>query len=339
MQRILIVAPNWIGDSLLAQPLLVRLQQRYPAASIDALAPAWTSAVLQRMPQLRQVISTPFVHGPLQLRQRWQLARQLRQNDYQLAVVLPNSLKAALLPWFVGIPQRSGFVGESRYGLINRLHRLDKQALPLMAERYAQLAEDPGNPPQRPLGAGQLRVDLANRASQLQRLGLQLDKPVSVFCPGAEFGPAKRWPSAHFATLAQQLVGEGRQVWLLGGPGDQAIGEAIVQASQGAAINLCGRTDLASAIDLISLADQVVSNDSGLMHVAAALGRPQVALYGSSSAAHTPPLNPAAQLLMPEGLACSPCFARVCPLGHFRCMTELTPASVRQALRQLATPQ
>ena len=181
------------------------------------------------------------MHGRLQLRQRWQLARQLRQSDYQLAVVLPNSLKAALLPWFAGIPQRTGFVGESRYGLINRLHRLDKQALPLMAERYAQLAEDPGNPPQRPLGAGQLRVDLANRTSLLQRLGLQLGKPVSVFCPGAEFGPAKRWPSAHFATLAQQLVDQGRQVWLLGGPGDQAIGEAIVQASRGAAINLCGR--------------------------------------------------------------------------------------------------
>jgi heptosyltransferase-2 len=231
IQRILIVAPNWIGDSLLAQPLLARLQQRYPAASIDALAPAWTSAVLQRMPQLRQVISTPFVHGPLQLRQRWQLARQLRQNDYQLAVVLPNSLKAALLPWFAGIPQRAGFVGESRYGLINRLHRLDKQALPLMAERYAQLAEDPDNAPQRPLRAVQLRVDLANRASQLQRLGLQLDKPVSVFCPGAEFGPAKRWPAERFAAAMAAVAKDHSAEWIIFGvAGDAPAAAAIAEA-------------------------------------------------------------------------------------------------------------
>jgi heptosyltransferase-2 len=337
MQRILIVAPNWIGDSLLAQPLLARLQQRYPAASIDALAPAWTSAVLQRMPQLRQVISTPFVHGPLQLRQRWQLARQLRQNDYQLAVVLPNSLKAALLPWFAGIPQRAGFVGESRYGLINRLHRLDKQALPLMAERYAQLAEDPGNPPQRPLGAGQLRVDLANRASQLQRLGLQLDKPVSVFCPGAEYGPAKRWPARHFAGLAALLD---QPVLLLGSGKEQALCEEIVALAPGAQlINLAGKTSLDQAIGLIAAARAVVSNDSGLMHVAAGLGVAQVAVFGSSSPEHTPPLSERAQVLWLKRdpsyqppLDCAPCFERECPLGHTRCLVDILPQRVSQAL-------
>jgi heptosyltransferase-2 len=280
------------------------------------------------MPEVDEVIETPFRHGDLKLSARWRLGRALREPRYLEAIVLPNTFKSALIPFFADIPLRVGFVGESRFGLLNILHKLNEGATPLMAERYAQLAEKPGEPVSRPLAKPSLSVDVANLLITMSRLGLDRSAPVAVFCPGAEYGPAKRWPPEHFARLARYLAAGGTAVWIIGSEGDRSIGEQIAQASEGTAINLCGKTDLASAIDLMSAADLVVSNDSGLMHVAAALGKPLVALYGSSSPAHTPPLAESARIARMEGLACSPCYQRECPLGHFRCMNELTPERV-----------
>ena len=325
--KILIVAPNWIGDALLAQPLFARLRQKHAGATIDALAPPWTAPVLRRMPEIAEVIDAPFGHGELKLGARWTLARSLRGRTYDQAIVLSNTLKSALIPFFAGIPVRSGFVGELRHGLLNRVHRLDEKALPLMAERYAQLAEEPGSPPARPLAQVGLRVDPANLAAALEHLDLSRAKPVVAFCPGAEYGPAKRWPARYFADLATKLTVKGRAIWLFGSGKDEEIGEEIVRLSGGAVVNLCGKTDLASAIDLLSLAEVVVSNDSGLMHVAAAVGRRVVALYGSSSPEHTPPLARTFRIVR-TGIDCSPCYARECPLGHFKCMLELTPERV-----------
>ena len=325
MRKILIVAPNWIGDCLLAQPLLARLKTRRPGVVIDALAPGWTAPVLRRMPEIGEVIDAPFGHGELGLGGRWRLAGTLRERSYDEAIVLPNTLKSALIPFLAGIPVRTGYTGELRYGLLNRVHRLDEKALPLMAERYAKLAEEPGAPPLRPLADVRLRVDEANLTQTMTRLGLTRPKSMVAFCPGAEYGPAKRWPARYFAELASKLSEQGRAVWLFGSDKDREIGEEIARA--GAAINLCGKTDLASAIDLVSLAEVVVSNDSGLMHVAAAVGRPVVALYGSSSPEHTPPLSRISRVVR-TGIECSPCYARECPLGHFRCMIDLDPERV-----------
>lgn len=328
--RFLIVAPNWIGDALLAQPLLARLHRRLPGLIIDVLAPPWTAPVLARMPEVSEIIHAPFAHGELKLKERWRLGRSLRERGYREAIVLPNSFKSALIPFFADIHLRAGFVGESRYGLLNVLHKLDREDLPLMAERYAQLAEMPGEAVVRPLEAVRLRVDEANQLITMARLGLTRGQPIVVFCPGAEYGPAKRWPAAHFAALARLLAARGMQVWLIGSAKDEPVGAEIARLSEGAARNLCGRTDLAAAIDLIAAADLVVSNDSGLMHVAAATGRPLVAIYGSSDSRHTPPLAPPQQARLVElaGLACRPCFKRVCPLGHFRCMNDITPEQV-----------
>lgn len=330
MNRILVVAPSWIGDTLLAQPLFARLREKHPDACIDALAPAWTAPVLSRMPEIAEVIASPFAHGELRLADRYRLGRQLRARGYDAAVVLPNTIKSALVPWFARIPVRIGYVGESRYGLINRRQRLDRKALPLMAERYALLAEAPGEPVRRPLLPARLAVNETNRDAAVKALGLDLGRPVAVFCPGAEYGPAKRWPVRHFAALARKLAADGYAIWLIGSPKERAIGAEIAQLSDGAATDLCGRMDLGSAIDLMSLARGVVANDSGLMHVAAALARPLVALYGSSSADHTPPLSsPAAPARIAKiDIACSPCFKRECPLGHFRCMNDLAPERV-----------
>jgi heptosyltransferase-2 len=284
------------------------------------------------MAEIDAVLEVNFGHGELRLATRWSLARALRQRPYDEAIVLPNTLKSALIPFFAGIPLRTGFAGELRYGLLNRVHRLDEKALPLMAERYAQLAEEPGSPPSRPLAEVGLRVDQANLAAALKLLGLSRSKPVVAFCPGAEYGPAKRWPARYFAELAAKLAVRDRAVWLFGSAKDAEIGEEIVRLTAGAAVNLCGKTDLASAIDLLSLVEVVVSNDSGLMHVAAAVGRPVIALYGSSSPEHTPPLSRTHRIVR-TGIDCSPCYARECPLGHFKCMNELAPERVLQEIR------
>ncbi len=336
MPKILVVAPNWIGDALLAQPLFARLRKKLPGVLIDALAPGWTAPVLKRMPELNEVIDSPFGHGELKLRARWRLGRALRERSYDEAIVLPNTFKSALIPFFAEIPLRAGFVGESRYGLLNLVHKLDEKRLPLMAERYAQLAEKPGVPPARPLPEVRLSIDRANLLITLSRLGLSRAKPIAAFCPGAEYGPSKRWPVRHFAALARKLAAQGYAVWLFGSEKDRGIGEEIVASSEGAAANLCGRTDLASAIDLLSLAEAVVSNDSGLMHVAAGVGRPVVALYGSSSPEHTPPLSASARVVR-TGIECSPCYARECPLGHFKCMNELAPERVLEEIAAVET--
>ena len=327
MFKILIVAPSWVGDAVLAQPMFKRLHERHGSLTLDVLATPWTRALFARMPEINASIESPFGHGELALRGRYALGRSLAARGYDQAIVLPNSWKSALIPCVAGIPLRTGFVGEVRWGLLNDARRLDKHALPLMVERFALLAEVPGDAVKRPLAAAQLEVDHAQRAATLRQLGLAPRRPVAALCPGAEYGPAKRWPPEYYAELAQKLAAAGCEVWLVGGAQDAAIGDAIAQAAGSDCINLCGRSTLAEAIDLLSCAALIVSNDSGLMHIAAALGKPLTAIYGSSSPAFTPPLSARAQIVKLD-LACSPCFRRECPLGHFNCMRQLTPQQV-----------
>jgi heptosyltransferase II len=333
MKRILIITPSWIGDTVAAQPLFMRLRERYPQARIDALAPPWVAAVLRAMPEIDgDILDNPFGHGALRLRDRWALARQLKTRDYDAAYVLPNSLKSALIPFFAGIPKRVGFTGESRYGLINVRHTLDKLVLPLQVERYAVLAGEPHQSLLRPLPSPRLKLDAAATTGTLQSLALSGSPKPVVFCPGAEFGPAKRWPEKHYAALARKLAAEGTPVWLLGSKKDAPVGEEIVRLSEGAARNLCGVTGLDQALHLIASARHVVTNDSGLMHVAAALDVPLTALFGSSSPGYTPPLSDKAKVISLK-LECSPCFQRECPLGHLNCLNHISPEQVAESLK------
>jgi heptosyltransferase-2 len=342
--KILIIAPSWVGDAVMAQPLLRRLRERYPNAVIDAFAPAWVAPVLERMPEIRRVVINPLAHGEFSLKLRWKLGRALRHDHYDHTIILPNSLKSALIPFFAGIPLRTGFKGEMRYGLINDMRHLDKQALPLMVERFAALAEYPGTPLRRPEENPRLTSDKAHIQVTLNKLGLAPKKPVVAFCVGAEYGPAKRWPAPHFAELARMLADADHEIWLLGSHKDAEIGAEIEQihfkrptsprtgenwgeGGNSALRNLCGQTDLAEAIDLLAAANLVVVNDSGLMHIAAALDKPMIALFGSSSPGFTPPLSDQARIVS-LNLPCSPCFKRICPLGHFDCMMKLTPQRV-----------
>ena len=327
MRKILIVAPAWVGDAVLAQPLFKRLHELHSGLALDVLAPAWTLPVFARMPEVNATIAAPFRHGELALNKRRALGRELASKNYHQAIVLPNSFKSALAPWFAGIPLRTGYIGELRQWLLNDARRLDENALPQMAERFAALAEEPGMPLRRPLAPLQLGINETQRTALFERLCLYTTKPIVAFCPGAEYGPAKRWPTRYFAKLARKFSAQDYAVWLIGSKKDEEIGAEIELAAVGACINLCGKTTLDEAIDLLSCAAFIVSNDSGLMHVAAALGKPLIALYGSSSPAFTPPLSEQAHIVKLD-LECSPCFQRVCPLGHFNCMMQMTPDHV-----------
>ena len=326
---ILVVAPSWIGDTLMAQSLLTLLAQR--GASIDVLAPDWTAPLLSRMPELRRVISSPFRHGDFALAARRRLGHALKDEGYGEAIVLPNSWKSALVPFFAGIPKRTGYKGEARYGLLNNRHTLDKAAFPQLVARYAQLSQHVAAAPLAQWPQPRLTSTPEQQAACREALGLPQGVQPYIFCPGAEYGPAKRWPARHFAALARELATAGTPIWIIGSAKDAPIGAEIEQASGGAATNLCGRSSLENAIDLIAGARAIVSNDSGLMHVAAALDRPLTALYGSSSPTYTPPLSPRAKIVSLH-LACSPCFKRECPLGHLDCLEKLAPETVRATL-------
>ena len=328
----LVVAPSWIGDTILAQPLLARLCQQ--GATIDVLATAWSAPLLRRMPQIRRVIESPFQHGDFSFWARRALGKQLAKEIYHAAYVLPNSWKSALVPYFADIPLRIGYHGEVRFGLLNQRHRLDENALPQLAQRYARLADPVGTATLPELPPPILDSTVQQQQAARRVLNLSLDAAPVIFCPGAEYGPAKRWPAHHFAELAQKMASKENPVWILGSAADNPIGEEICRHANGCAINLCGRTSLEQAIDLIATARLVVSNDSGLMHVAAALNRPLLALYGSSSPAYTPPLSTHAKIVSLY-VECSPCFQRQCPLGHFKCMEKMSADIV---VNQMSTP-
>lgn len=331
-QKFLVAGPAWVGDMVLAQSLFKLLKQRYPQSRLEVLAPDWTLALLERMPEVDEAIPLVFRHGELRLGERLRLGRQLRARHYDRAIVLPNSFKSAIVPFAARVRTRTGFLGEWRYGLLNDIRRLDKEALPRTVDRFIALALAPGEALP-PIPQPQLEANAANAAAALTRLGRRLPTtPVLGLCPGAEYGAAKRWPAEYFAEVAATKLAEGWEVWLFGSDKDAPVTAAVQTLTQGRCLDLSGRTTLDTAIDLLSLTTAVVTNDSGLMHVAAALDRRVVALYGSSDPRHTPPLSDKARILY-LGLACSPCFQRECPLGHLNCLRQLDPERVLAALK------
>jgi heptosyltransferase-2 len=330
--RSLVIAPQWIGDAVMTEPLLRRLQRRGENLTIGALPSV--APVYRAMPQVYEVIEFPFQHGGLQLKARRAIAKQL-QGRFDTAYVLPNSLKSALLPLLAGIPKRVGYLGEARVGLLT--HRLNnpKDRPPMVAFYSALSGDKDGLERDRP----RLALPAQQLESALRGHGLQAGG-YFVFAPGAEYGAAKRWPAIHFARLAKSLA---PPVVLLGSPKEAALCEEIARtAGENRCIDLAGKTSLAQAFALIAAAAAGVSNDSGLLHVAAAFNVPQLALFGSSSPLHTPPLNDRAQVIWLKQdlhyqppLDCSPCFQRECPLGHTRCLYDITPDAVLAALRDL----
>lgn len=339
--KILVIGPSWVGDMVMSQSLYITLKQQHPYAELHVMAPAWCCALLERMPEVDKAIVIPLGHGDLKLAERFRLGRMLAKDGYDWAIVQPNSLKSALIPMFAGIKKRTGWKGESRYGLLNDL-RSNKTDFPLMVERYdalaypkAQMVDNHRLPS---LPWPQLTVDVRNQQSALHELELNTSKPIVSLCPGAEFGPSKRWPEQHYAAVAQQQIEQGKQIWIFGSAKDIAVGEAIRRSLptnlQDDCHILAGKTTLYQAIDLMALSSLVISNDSGLMHIAAALQCSLVAVYGSTSPKYTPPLAENVAIVHTD-IECRPCFKRECPLGHLKCLKELYPQQVITAINKL----
>lgn len=342
--KILVIGPSWVGDMVMAQSLFISIKRQDPGATIDVLAPNWSRPIIERMPEVNQALALPFDHGDVKLKERKQFALSLKSSQYDQAILLPNSLKSALIPYWAGIPKRTGWRGEMRYVLLNDLRPLDKAEYPLMIQRFVALAYPKGRALPKVLPYPRLEINQETRQQALMKYQLTVgdDRKILALCPGAEFGESKRWPAEKFAKLAGKRIDQGWRVWLFGSENDKAVVNDIVsrlsEAQQEHSINLAGRTSLADAVDLLSLADAVISNDSGLMHIAAALNRPLVVPYGSTSPDFTPPLSDKVKIER-LGLACSPCFERECPLKHGDCMKKLRCEQIDNALGMLLQEQ
>lgn len=325
-EKVLVIGPSWVGDMVMAQALFKLLRHQNPEVIIDVVAPAWSEPLLARMPEIHRTVVMPIRHGELGLSKRFHMGRELRAEEYQRAIVIPRSMKSALVPYFANIPVRTGFRGEWRYGLLNDVRQLDRANLDQTVKRIIALGLPPGTPVPDPTGPT-LTIDEDNRAELMKRFELNGSGSAVALMPGAAYGPAKCWPIDYFAKLASDLISGGSRVWILGSQSEMEVGEEIRRQGGDSIKNLCGKTRLEDSIDLLSGVRAAVTNDSGLMHVAAAVGTHVVAIYGSSSPAFTPPLTTRNTIFYLD-LECSPCFRRECPLVHLRCLRDITPGMV-----------
>jgi heptosyltransferase-2 len=336
--RTLVISPNWIGDAVMAQPLLHQLKQRHPERPIDVLTPPSAAPVWRAIPEVAEILETPFRHRALQLAERWKYAQMLRARGYADAYVLPNTIKYALIPWLAGIRRRVGYKGEMRYGLINVMHHDDAGGRS-MVPFYAALAQDPHEA--LPVGLPRPRLCVAGEQvdAVCERHGIAAGRTLVVFAPGAEFGAAKRWPPRYFGALAKAVfeADPQAQLALLGSPKDRdTCIEVVAHAGPAGAgiLNLAGSTKLDEAVAILARATAVVSNDSGLLHIASGLNRKVIGLYGSTDPDYAPPLADVARALSLR-LACSPCRERECPLKHHNCMEQMGSEMVWRELRPM----
>ncbi len=340
-EKALVIGPSWVGDMVMSQSLYKRLKQMNPDLLIDVLAPGWCKPILDRMPEVNRAIEMPLGHGTFDLKTRFKLGKQLSSNGYNHAYILPNSAKSALIPWFARIKKRTGWKGEMRYGLLNDL-RTNKADFQYMVERYVALAytkdemvDSSSLGGLNTLPTPSLNVDSAVQELTLSKFDLNQQRRIVGLCPGAEFGPAKQWPVEHYATVAEYALARGDQVWLFGSQKDfdtcESIRQKVTASLQDNIFNLAGKTSLIEAVDLLAACSTVVSNDSGLMHVSAAVGCHVIGVYGSTSPDYTPPLAKQVDIINTD-IECRPCFKRECPLGHLKCLKELSPANVINAL-------
>ncbi|MCW8996845.1 MAG: lipopolysaccharide heptosyltransferase II, partial [Psychromonas sp.] len=342
--KILVIGPSWVGDMVMSQSLYITLKNQHPDATIDVMAPAWCKPILERMPEVNNALEMPLTHGQFSFFKRRQLGRSLRQQQYDQAYILPNSAKSALIPFFAKIPKRIGWKGEMRYGLLTDL-RANKKSFQYMVERYIALAY-PKKQMQNSNSLGgldnlakpSLSIDKDKQLQAIKKFEINQSTPILGLCPGAEFGPSKRWPEAHYAEVANEMIKQGYQVCLFGSAKDKIVTEKIknlvAAENRHQVYNLAGSTNLVEAVDLLAACQTVVSNDSGLMHIAAAVGCRVVAVYGSTSPKYTPPLATAVEIVHTD-ISCRPCFKRSCEFSHMKCLTELPARQVLESIHKL----
>ncbi len=344
MNKILIIGPSWVGDMVMSQSLYTVLKQLNPDSEIDVIAPGWCKPILERMPEVNMAIEMPIGHGEFNLLGRREIGKSLREKKYDQAYILPKSAKSALIPWFANIPLRTGWKGEMRFGLLNDI-RPNMKSFQYMVERYVALAYPKSEMVDSSSLGGletlprpRLTINEEEQQVTIQKFNLNQERSIIGLCPGAEFGPAKKWPETHYAEVATQMCNEGHQIWLFGSQKDLETCNgirALVPPQYHQHIHiLAGQTNLIEAVDLLAACKTVVANDSGLMHVAAAVGCNVVAVYGSTSPKYTPPLAEKVEIVHTD-IDCRPCFQRECQFKHLKCLTELSPKQVLNSIHKL----
>ncbi len=331
--KVLIIAPSWVGDMVMTQALLRLIKKRHPNCSIDVFAKPLLHPLLQRMPEVDHCLTSTLQGGDIKIFERFKLGRSMRRYGYTYAYVIPNSFKSALVPFFAGISTRVGWCGEWRYFLLNDLRILDEKKLPAMVERFVVLGceKDEALPPSLP--RPELKISAENLLLILARLKISLPtRPILAICPGSE-QQKKCWPASYYAEIAMAKKAEGWDVWIFGGIKEQNFARIIQEHCHGLCVDLTGKTDLGEAADLLSLVAVVVANDSGLMHVASALNKPVVAIYGPTMPEVAPPLTKNKFKILSLRLPCSPCKGR-CLLGH-KCLYDLRSNLVLQAIKEV----
>ncbi|VFP82198.1 lipopolysaccharide heptosyltransferase II [Candidatus Erwinia haradaeae] len=304
--KILVIGPSWIGDMMMSHSLYRTLKTNNPKTIIDVIAPNWCKPLISRMPEVRKALTMPLNHGILNLKERWRLSQRLRTSCYDQALVLPGSFKSALIPFLASIPRRTGWRGEMRYGLLNDIRILNHTNFPLMVHRYIALGYEKKNIHSindlpKPLCLPRLTVSDKEKKTTLNTFNIDYKRPIISLCPGTAHGLAKCWPFYHYAELTKHLINLGYQILLLGSTNEKYTGIVILQGipkkNRKYCCNFIGKTNLEEAVILISCSHAIISNDSGLMHIAAALNQPLIALYGPSDPGFTPPLSKNARVI------------------------------------------
>ena len=335
LDKVLIVGPSWVGDMVMSQALYKALKETNPLTKISVLAQSALRPLLERMPEVDEILNSDFGHGELKLSERKRFGMNLQDENFNRAFILPLSFKSALIPWHAKIPNRIGWRGEWRKILLTDCRKLDKKAYPLMVQRFIGLAYSESTRPPDDLFYPKLLPKEPNQEFKYSSASLSSKKDVLAICPGAEFGKSKQWPAEYFAEVVNRVIRKGWGVWIFGSSNDRPTADLILgkieEDFRDSCIDFVGKTDLSEAIDLLSLVSVVLSNDSGLMHVAAALGKNLIGLYGSTSPEFTPPLSNSKTLISTD-IECRPCFERECRFGHLRCLTEIKPKRVFDAI-------
>jgi heptosyltransferase-2 len=328
----------WIGDFVRCHTVVKLLRQRLPARPVDVLTTTLCAPLLDYMPGVRKGIVWDLPRKRLAFGEHRALAARLALEHYGSVLVMPRTWKSALAPFLAGIPERTGFAGEGRLWLLNDI-RFGERRLPRMIERCAALALPRGATLPSDWPMPELAVPAAAAADWRVKRGLPEDaRPVVALAPGA-VGPSKRWPVANYAELAQKLTAKGLSVWVLGSETEQPLAAEIAAAAGPRARDLTS-SDLRNAILALKLASAAVSNDSGLVHVSAAIGTPTIGIFGPTSPWHWAPLNPLAAVIETlTEVPCRPCHKPQCRVGHHRCMRDIPVGQVFEALRRaLASP-
>ncbi len=332
-ENILVIGPYWVGDMIMSQVIYRQIKISNPKAKITVLAPPWSIPIALRIQAVDVIIEVPFKPGYFDLYKRYKIGKALRKRKFTQAIVIPGSWKSALVPFFANIPIRTGYLGEFRFGLLNDIRKFTGISQRIV-DHYVYLSIDYKSALPIINDLPKLQIVPKNLNTLQHKFNIvDNNKKTLALCAGAAFGPSKQWPAEYCSDLIN-LIQQDWNIWLFGSQNDQAFINSIVQNITTKVINFAGQLALPDTIDLLSSVDAIIANDSGLMHMGSSLNIPLIAIYGSTPAVKAPPISKNC-IMLEQPQPCKPCYKRVCPLQHFKCMRDIIPTMVQEKLKQI----